>query len=263
MYVHCKEGTGRSVAVTLCWLVAAREMDSLAAQEYLSGKRHVRKVALLASRCPDGVLPRRRKKLWILSDQKLRVENVNALLDIHMANFERYMIEKMKLARSHSFYHAKGLGLFAVPCQSIAKLYTANVGHLKGAAQLADLGTRNSRTLCCVPTASVAQAAAQVAAQVVAQVFFFLTWPLTYLSQRQKYWTLVDSHVLLGAASTAFLPHVDAPAACGVDAVVNLRDEYACPMEQYKRHHIQQLQLPTVDHFSPSLEALTAAVAFI
>uniref|UniRef100_A0AAV1T1F9 Uncharacterized protein n=1 Tax=Peronospora matthiolae TaxID=2874970 RepID=A0AAV1T1F9_9STRA len=128
---------------------------------------------------------------------------------------------------------------------------------------LADLGTRTSRTLCCVPTASVAQAAAQVAAQVVAQVFFFLTWPLTYLSQRQKYWTLVDSHVLLGAASTAFLPHVDAPAACGVDAVVNLRDEYACPMEQYKIHHIQQLQLPTVDHFSPSLEALTAAVAFI
>uniref|UniRef100_A0AAV1T475 Tyrosine specific protein phosphatases domain-containing protein n=1 Tax=Peronospora matthiolae TaxID=2874970 RepID=A0AAV1T475_9STRA len=138
MYVHCKEGTGRSVAVTLCWLVAAREMDSLAAQEYLSGKRHVRKVALLASRCPDGVLPRRRKKLWILSDQKLRVENVNALLDIHMANFERYMIEKNEgaLARSHSFYHAKGLGLFAVPCQSIAKLYTANVGHLKGAAQV-------------------------------------------------------------------------------------------------------------------------------
>uniref|UniRef100_A0AAV1T444 Tyrosine specific protein phosphatases domain-containing protein n=1 Tax=Peronospora matthiolae TaxID=2874970 RepID=A0AAV1T444_9STRA len=135
MYVHCKEGTGRSVAVTLCWLVAAREMDSLAAQEYLSGKRHVRKVALLASRwmeCCQG----EGKKLWILSDQKLRVENVNALLDIHMANFERYMIEKMKLARSHSFYHAKGLGLFAVPCQSIAKLYTANVGHLKGAAQV-------------------------------------------------------------------------------------------------------------------------------
>uniref|UniRef100_A0AAV1UAR2 Tyrosine specific protein phosphatases domain-containing protein n=1 Tax=Peronospora matthiolae TaxID=2874970 RepID=A0AAV1UAR2_9STRA len=243
MYVHCKEGTGRSVAVTLCWLVAAREMDSLAAQEYLSGKRHGWSAA-----------KEKEKKLWILSDQKLRVENVNALLDIHMANFERYMIEKMKLARSHSFYHAKGLGLFAVPCQSIAKLYTAN---------LADLGTRNSRTLCCVPTASVAQAAVQVAAQVVAQVFFFLTWPLSYLSQRQKYWTLVDSHVLLGAASTAFLPHVDAPAACGVDAVVNLRDEYACPMEQYKRHHIQQLQLPTVDHFSPSLEALTAAVAFI
>uniref|UniRef100_A0AAV1U9G5 Uncharacterized protein n=1 Tax=Peronospora matthiolae TaxID=2874970 RepID=A0AAV1U9G5_9STRA len=224
----------------------------------------------------------------------------------------------MKLARSHSFYHAKGLGLFAVPCQSIAKLYTANVGHLKGAAQVRHKRARRysrkarcmlerrgkekefkdvtgvmegvqsyfdrdvsscctalsvdagrsghsqlsysmlrSNCICC-PSSSPSRSP-----QVVAQVFFFLTWPLTYLSQRQKYWTLVDSHVLLGAASTAFLPHVDAPAACGVDAVVNLRDEYACPMEQYKRHHIQQLQLPTVDHFSPSLEALTAAVAFI
>uniref|UniRef100_A0AAV1UIM6 Uncharacterized protein n=1 Tax=Peronospora matthiolae TaxID=2874970 RepID=A0AAV1UIM6_9STRA len=101
------------------------------------------------------------------------------------------------------------------------------------------------------------------AAQVAAQVFFYLTLPLTYLSQRQNYWTPVDSHVLLGAASTAFVPHVDAPVACGVGAVVNRCDEYACPTNQYKRHHIQQLQLPTVDHLYPSLEALTAAVAFI
>uniref|UniRef100_A0AAV1VKH4 Uncharacterized protein n=1 Tax=Peronospora matthiolae TaxID=2874970 RepID=A0AAV1VKH4_9STRA len=87
------------------------------------------------------------------------------------------------------------------------------------------------------------------AAQVAAKVFFYLTLPLTYLSQRQNYWTPVDSHVLLGAASTAFVPHVDAPVACGVGAVVNRCDEYACPTNQYKRHHIQQLQLSTVDHF--------------
>uniref|UniRef100_A0AAV1TA30 BAR domain-containing protein n=1 Tax=Peronospora matthiolae TaxID=2874970 RepID=A0AAV1TA30_9STRA len=81
------------------------------------------------------------KKLRMLSDQKRRVENVNALLDIHMENFERYRIEQMKkivaeLARSQAFYHAKGLELFAVPCQTIAKLYTADVGHLKGGAQV-------------------------------------------------------------------------------------------------------------------------------
>ncbi|KUF93068.1 hypothetical protein AM588_10008877 [Phytophthora nicotianae] len=67
------------------------------------------------------------KKLRMLSDQKRRVENVNALLDTHMDNFDRYRIQKMKkivseLARSQAFYHAKGLELFAVPCQDIAKL---------------------------------------------------------------------------------------------------------------------------------------------
>uniref|UniRef100_A0AAV1VKR3 Uncharacterized protein n=1 Tax=Peronospora matthiolae TaxID=2874970 RepID=A0AAV1VKR3_9STRA len=59
------------------------------------------------------------------------------------------------------------------------------------------------------------------AAQVAAKVIFYLTLPLTYFSQRQNYWTLVDSHVLLGAESTAFVPRVDAPVACGVGAVVN------------------------------------------
>uniref|UniRef100_A0AAV1UBC2 Uncharacterized protein n=1 Tax=Peronospora matthiolae TaxID=2874970 RepID=A0AAV1UBC2_9STRA len=118
-----------------------------------------------------------------------------------------------------------------------------------------------SNCICCPSQQPKSQP--KPAAQVAAQVFFYLTLPLTYLSQRQNYWTPVDSHVLLGAASTAFVPHVDAPVACGVGAVVNRCDEYACPTNQYKRHHIQQLQLPTVDHLYPSLEALTAAVAFI
>lgn len=37
------------------------------------------------------------KKLRMLSDQKRRVENVNALLDTHMENFDRYRIQKMKV----------------------------------------------------------------------------------------------------------------------------------------------------------------------
>ncbi|ETI56741.1 hypothetical protein, variant [Phytophthora nicotianae CJ01A1] len=37
------------------------------------------------------------KKLRMLSDQKRRVENVNALLDTHMDNFDRYRIQKMKV----------------------------------------------------------------------------------------------------------------------------------------------------------------------
>ncbi|KAG6598189.1 FAM92 protein [Phytophthora cinnamomi] len=78
------------------------------------------------------------KKLRMLSDQKRRVENVNALLETHLENFDRYRIQKMKkivneLARSHAFYHAKGLELFAAPCQAIAKLQPTD--HLKAPTQ--------------------------------------------------------------------------------------------------------------------------------
>ncbi|CAI5744028.1 unnamed protein product [Peronospora destructor] len=78
------------------------------------------------------------KKLRMLSDQKRRVENVNALLDTHMENFDRYRTEKMmkivsELARSQAFYHAKGLELFAVPCEAIAAIYATDG---KGAAQV-------------------------------------------------------------------------------------------------------------------------------
>ncbi|RLN93099.1 hypothetical protein BBJ28_00018804 [Nothophytophthora sp. Chile5] len=39
------------------------------------------------------------KKLRMLSDQKRRVENVNALLDTHTENFEHYRVLKMKVSQ--------------------------------------------------------------------------------------------------------------------------------------------------------------------
>ncbi|CAH0476451.1 unnamed protein product [Peronospora belbahrii] len=79
------------------------------------------------------------KKLRMLLDQKRRVDNVHALLETHMENFDRYRIDKMKkivteLARSQAFYHAKGLELFAVPCQAIA---TLDITEMKGTTQVA------------------------------------------------------------------------------------------------------------------------------
>ncbi|RLN91296.1 hypothetical protein BBJ28_00018274 [Nothophytophthora sp. Chile5] len=100
-------------------------------------------------------------------------------------------------------------------------------------------------------------------ARVVARVYFYPTWPFTYLARRANYWTLVDSHVFLGAAPMAFMPHVDALFARGVRAVVNMCDEYSGPVAQYKRLHIKQLRLPTLDHTEPSLQSLETAVAFI
>uniref|UniRef100_K3X4A2 BAR domain-containing protein n=1 Tax=Globisporangium ultimum (strain ATCC 200006 / CBS 805.95 / DAOM BR144) TaxID=431595 RepID=K3X4A2_GLOUD len=75
------------------------------------------------------------KKLRMLSDQKRRVENVNALIDYHLSKFEEFRILKMKkimneLARSNMFYHAKGLELFSVPCAAIAKLHARDVSEV-------------------------------------------------------------------------------------------------------------------------------------
>ncbi|TYZ68073.1 hypothetical protein PybrP1_013082 [[Pythium] brassicae (nom. inval.)] len=43
VYVHCKGGNGRSAAIAFCWLLYARNMTLLEAQEYISDKRRVRK----------------------------------------------------------------------------------------------------------------------------------------------------------------------------------------------------------------------------
>ncbi|KAF0691801.1 Aste57867_17072 [Aphanomyces stellatus] len=100
-------------------------------------------------------------------------------------------------------------------------------------------------------------------AQVVARIFFFPTWPLTYLSRRSNYFTLVDSHVYLGAVPMVFMGHVSFLHARGVRAVVNLCDEYEGPVATYRKHNITQLRIPTVDHTEPSLSDLRKAVEFI
>lgn len=83
-------------------------------------------------------------------------------------------------------------------------------------------------------------------ARVVGRAAFYPTWPLTYLSRRRDYWSLVDSHVMLGAAPMSFMGHADALYARGVRAVINLCDEYTGPLRQYHRLHMAQLHLPTI-----------------
>ncbi|DBA02464.1 TPA: hypothetical protein N0F65_008678 [Lagenidium giganteum] len=75
----------------------------------------------------SGAAREKEKKMRMLSDQKRRVENVNALIDQNMKKFEYFRVSKMKkvmneLARSQAFHHAKGLEYFAVPCASVTKL---------------------------------------------------------------------------------------------------------------------------------------------
>ena len=77
----------------------------------------------------------------------------------------------------------------------------------------------------------------------------------------RNWWDEVDKDVVLGAFP---FPHdVDALAELGVKGVINTCEEYAGPVEAYATHGIEQFRMPTVDFTHPSLEDVTAAVAFI
>jgi len=57
--------------------------------------------------------------------------------------------------------------------------------------------------------------------------------------------------------------HVPLLKDAGITAVVNLCDEYAGPIAQYKKNDIQQLYVPTVDHTEPAFDDLVKSIAFI
>ena len=80
-------------------------------------------------------------------------------------------------------------------------------------------------------------------AKIVAKLFFYPTIPFTFLARGSNYYTLIDSHVFLGAVP---MFHVKEIFDRGVRAVVNLCDEYPGPIREYQKYHIAQLYLPTV-----------------
>ncbi len=70
------------------------------------------------------------------------------------------------------------------------------------------------------------------------------------------------SKVYVGTTPTFFdMPSVFRE--LGIKGVINLQDEYAGPVEEYKRLNIDQLYLPTVDHYEPTYEDLKRSVSFI
>ncbi|KDO24027.1 hypothetical protein SPRG_10815 [Saprolegnia parasitica CBS 223.65] len=65
----------------------------------------------------------REKRARLLADQKRRVDNVNALLDVHWKRFEFFRVTKMKrvmseMARAQLYYHCKGVECFTLPCRA-------------------------------------------------------------------------------------------------------------------------------------------------
>ncbi|ETV74035.1 hypothetical protein, variant 2 [Aphanomyces astaci] len=66
----------------------------------------------------------REKRQRLVHDQRRRVENVNALVDVHMKRFEFFRVTKLKkvmseLARAQLHYHCKGIECFSSPCQMV------------------------------------------------------------------------------------------------------------------------------------------------
>lgn len=49
----------------------------------------------------------------------------------------------------------------------------------------------------------------------------------------------------------------------GVRRVLNMQDEYCGPLEALREFGMEQLRLPTVDHFEPTPEQITKGVEFI
>jgi atypical dual specificity phosphatase len=101
--------------------------------------------------------------------------------------------------------------------------------------------------------------------RIVSRIFFWPTIPITYLSslRRGKYFTPIDDTLLLGGAPLAILGHPEELREIGVRGVINMCGEYSGPRYAYDKLGIQQLRLPTTDHFEPSLDAVIEAVKFI
>jgi len=57
--------------------------------------------------------------------------------------------------------------------------------------------------------------------------------------------------------------HVERLYQLGVRGVINMCDEYPGPIDLYKKMGIQQLRVPTLDHFPPSPENIEKCIEFI
>lgn len=77
----------------------------------------------------------------------------------------------------------------------------------------------------------------------------------------RNWWDKIDTYIVLGAFP--FARDVPAMAEAGVEAVVNTCEEYQGPIEQYEKHGIEQMRMPTIDFTHPSYEDVCRAVEFI
>ncbi|KAL3920934.1 MAG: hypothetical protein SGILL_003013 [Bacillariaceae sp.] len=93
---------------------------------------------------------------------------------------------------------------------------------------------------------------------IVSKTLFWPTLPIT-ASKRIGKWTIV-----LGGAPIGFLGFPEKlKEEYNVNAVINLCEEYRGPVKQWRKLGVEEMYLPTTDHFEPSQEDLLSALSFI
>lgn len=93
--------------------------------------------------------------------------------------------------------------------------------------------------------------------------FFYPTFPITLLNRWGNLWTQLDDTAILGVAPMTLFGHPQQLYDQGVRGVVNMCYEYEGPVKEFKRLGIEQLHLPSFDHYEPELVDLERAVQFI
>ena len=99
--------------------------------------------------------------------------------------------------------------------------------------------------------------------RVVARCYFWPTLPFTMALRWGNLLTKMDDTVIVGVAPVGGQVAPHRLHRMGVRGVINLCEEFRGPGRQYSRLGMEELWLPTVDHFEPSVASLRAAVDFI
>jgi len=101
-------------------------------------------------------------------------------------------------------------------------------------------------------------------AALVSKVLFYPTLPITASKRIGKWVTRIDKSLVMGGAPFAML---DYPRKLnddyGVWGVINMCEEWRGPTRHFKKLGMEELYLPTTDHFEPSQEDLISALSFI
>lgn len=104
----------------------------------------------------------------------------------------------------------------------------------------------------------------QPVSRVVSRLLFWPTLPITLANRLGRWTTEIDDAVVLGGAPFGWLGYPEKlHRQFNVRGVINMCDEYRGPARSYARLGVEQLRLPTVDHFEPSVDDLRRAVSFI
>jgi len=81
-------------------------------------------------------------------------------------------------------------------------------------------------------------------------------WPDLY-----PWWHRIDPNIILGGLP--FSSDVPKLAQEKIIGVINCCEEYEGPVNDYKKYGIQQLRIPVIDYFPPSMEQIHFSIDFI